>query len=219
MLRNSDKKLRLALIGLGLSLVLTGCGDDSDDGADPAATQTASNGDVFNDADVEFASSMIPHHAQALQMVDLTVGRTLSPEVQSLADQIREAQAPEVEQMTDWLTAWDVPVPATSLDHAHADGHGEGEGSDGMGDPEGMEGMDDMPGMMSADEMAELESASDAEFEPLFLEMMIDHHQGAIEMAQTQQADGSFADAIALAEAIEASQTAEIETMQGLLGS
>jgi uncharacterized protein (DUF305 family) len=193
----NKKKLRLAALvgGVGLSLVLAGCGDD-DGGDDPAAVETASNGDVFNDADVDFATSMIPHHAQALEMVDLTVGRELSPEVESLTAAIREAQAPEVELMTDWLTAWDEPVPETSLNHANA----ESEGHD-------MEGMD------------ELEAASDAEFEPLFLEMMIDHHQGAVEMAETEQADGEYADAIALAEAIEKSQTAEIETMEGLLGS
>ena len=113
--------------------------------------------------------------------------------------------------MTDWLTAWEQPVPETSLDHTNAEGHGHDEA--------GMDEMGDMPGMMSAEEMDELEAASDAEFEPLFLEMMIEHHEGAVEMAETERADGEFADAIALAEAIESSQTAEIATMEGLLGS
>ena len=205
----TKKLLPLASLGLGLSLVLVGCGDDGGD--DPSAVQTAPNGDVFNDADVEFATGMIPHHAQALEMVDQTVGRELSPDVQALAAQIREAQAPEVEQMSDWLTTWEEPVPETSLDHSNAEGHGH-EG-------DGMEDMGDMPGMMSAEEMDELEAASDADFERLFLEMMIDHHQGAVEMAETEQAEGEYADAVALAEAIEKSQTAEIETMEQLLGS
>ncbi|MDQ4052214.1 MAG: DUF305 domain-containing protein [Actinomycetota bacterium] len=195
MLSITKKLLPIASLGLGLSL-LVGCGDDGDD---PAAVQTAPNGDVFNEADVEFATEMIPHHAEALEMVDQTVGRDLSPDVQALAAQIREAQAPEVEEMTDWLTAWEEPVPETSLDHANAEGHGHDEGG--------------------ADEMDELEAASDAEFEPLFLEMMIEHHQGAVEMAETEQSDGEYADAIALAEAIEKSQTSEIETMEQLLGS
>lgn len=190
--------------GVVLSLVATGCGSDGAD--DPTALRTASNGEVFNDADVEFATSMIPHHAQALEMVDLTVGRDLSPEVQALADAIREAQTPEVEQMTDWLVAWDQPVPATSMDHANA--HGGGSGSDES----------DMPGMMSADQMDALASASDGEFGDMFLEMMIDHHQGAIEMAQTEQADGEYAESIDLAESIEAAQQEEIATMEGLLG-
>jgi len=213
----NKKKLRLAALvgGVGLSLVLAGCGDDDESGDDPATVQTASNGEVFNDADMEFATSMIPHHAQALEMVDLTVGRELSPEVESLTAAIREAQAPEVEQMTDWLTAWDEPVPETSLNHANA----ESEGHDMEGMDDDMEGMEDMPGMMSGGEMDELEAASDAEFESMFLEMMIEHHTGAVEMAETEQAEGEYADAIALAEAIESSQTEEIETMEGLLGS
>ena len=202
------KKHHVAVLVSAIALSLTGCGNDDD--AQPSDVRTASDGELFNDADVEFATAMIPHHAQALEMVDLTVGRDLSPEVQALAAQIREAQAPEVEQMSDWLTSWDEPVPETSLNHANA----EGEGHD-------MEGMDsdEMPGMMSADEMDELEAAPDAEFEAMFLEMMIDHHQGAVDMAETEQSDGEYAEAVTLAEAIETSQTAEIETMEGLLGS
>lgn len=200
------KKFRLVAFagGLAISLLVVGCG--SDDAAEPTALHTAPNGDVFNDTDVEFATSMIPHHAQALEMVDLTVGRDLSPEVQAVADAVREAQTPEVEQMTDWLVAWDQPVPATSMDHANA--HGGGSGSDESG----------MPGMMSADQMDALASASDGEFGDMFLEMMIDHHQGAIEMAQTEQAEGEYAESIDLAESIEAAQQEEIATMEGLLG-
>jgi uncharacterized protein (DUF305 family) len=192
-----------------MCLVVAGCGND--DASEPAAVRTAANGDRFNDADVEFASAMVPHHAQALQMVGLTVRSDLSPEVQELAATIREAQAPEVEQMTDWLTAWDEPVPETSLNHANA--HSDGHDLAGMADAE------DMPGMMTADEIDELEAAADTEFEPLFLEMMIEHHEGAVEMAQTERNDGEHADAIALATSIEASQTEGIETMERLLGS
>jgi len=192
-----------------LTLALAGCGND--DGAEPAADQTAANGDVFNTADVEFATQMIPHHAQALEMVDLTVGRDLTPETAELVESIRAAQTPEVEQMTDWLTAWDQEVPATSLDHSNAEGEGE--------DMEGMEGMEDMPGMMSSDEMAALADAPDAEFEQMFLEMMIEHHTGAVEMAETEQEEGQFAEAITLAEGIESGQTAEISEMETILGS
>jgi uncharacterized protein (DUF305 family) len=200
---------KLGLASLAMCLVVAGCG--SDDASEPAAVRTAANGDLFNDADVEFASAMVPHHAQALEMVGLTVGRDLSPEVQELAATIREAQAPEVEQMTDWLTAWDEPVPETSLNHANA--HSDGHDLAGMADTE------DMPGMMTADEIDELEAAADTEFEPLFLEMMIEHHEGAVEMAQTERNDGEHADAVALATSIEASQTEGIETMKRLLGS
>lgn len=189
------------------------CGDDSADGGSPSAAQTAPNGDVYNDADVSFASDMIQHHAQALAMVDLTRGRTLDPEVQQLAEAIRTAQAPEIEAMVDWLTAWDEEVPATMRDHSHA-GHDMG------GDmSEQMEGMEhsDMPGMMSPEEMDELQDSSDADFQDRWLEMMVEHHEGAVEMAQSEQEDGEFADAIELARAIQSAQEQEIEQMNALL--
>lgn len=197
------------LAAAAMTLGLAGCGDDS--GSDPAAaTSTAANGDVYDAADVTFATDMIPHHAQAVQMVEMTRGRDLDPDVQLLADEIRTAQVPEVEQMTDWLTAWDVDVPATSLDHANAEADGH--------HMQGMEGTEDMPGMMSADEMDQLDAASDADFQQMWLEMMIEHHQGAVEMARTEQADGRFPAAVKLARTIERSQQDEIARMQDLLG-
>jgi uncharacterized protein (DUF305 family) len=206
--------VRLALtalaLTLGLASGLAGCGGqtDGDGRADGAATD-------HNEADVAFAGDMIQHHAQALAMVDLTVERQLDPEVQALAEDIRAAQGPEIETMTDWLTEWGEPVPATVRDHVNAeDDHGGEHGGDGEhGDDTGM----DMPGMMSDEQMDELEAAPDGEFQDLFLQMMIEHHEGAIEMAVTEQEDGRYPPATTLAGEIEAAQTAEIETMQGLL--
>ncbi|WP_344147388.1 DUF305 domain-containing protein [Nocardioides koreensis] len=197
------------LAAAALTTGLAGCGGDSD--SEPAAvTSTAANGDVYDAADVTFATDMIPHHAQAVQMVEMTRGRHLDPEVALLADEIRTAQVPEVEQMTDWLTAWDVDVPATSLDHANAEADGH--------HMQGMEGTEDMPGMMSADELDHLDAASGADFQRRWLEMMIEHHRGAVEMARTELADGHFPAATRLAKAIERSQQDQIERMQGLLG-
>jgi uncharacterized protein (DUF305 family) len=195
---------------LAVGLLLTGCGEDTSDGSD-----SADAGADHNAADVAFASDMIQHHAQALAMVDLTVERALDPEVQALAEAIRAAQGPEIETMTDWLTEWGEPVPATVRDHVNADDdHGGEHGDDGEdGDDTGM----DMPGMMSDEQMDELESATDADFQDLFLELMIEHHEGAVEMAQTEQDDGRYPPAVSLAEQIEAAQAVEIETMQGLL--
>ena len=73
--------------------------------------------------------------------------------------------------------------------------------------------------MMSADQMAALEAASGPDFDRLFLEMMIEHHEGAIEMAQTELEDGEDADALDLAQSIADSQAAEVEEMQALLGA
>jgi uncharacterized protein (DUF305 family) len=198
----------LAAISVGLSVLLAGCGDD-----EPATdSESSSTRTDHNDADVAFASDMIQHHAQALAMVDLTVERDLDPEVAQLAEDIRAAQGPEIETMTDWLTQWGEPIPATVRDHVNTD--------EGEHDMEGMEEDDtgmDMPGMMSDEDMAGLEAASDTEFQDMFLTMMIEHHEGAIEMARAEQEDGEYPPAVSMAEEIEAAQTAEIETMQGLL--
>ena len=204
MLKKSMIVLALAVAGVALA----GCGSDSTDS--PPATTTSANGDVFNAADVTFATNMIPHHAQALQMVELTIGRTLDPDVGALTRAIRDTQAPEIELMTGWLTAWGKPIPETPRDHVNAD-------DDAMGGMD-MSG-DEMPGMMSDDELAELDAASDAEFGDMWLTMMIAHHQGAIEMARTEQTDGLFQPAIRLAKSIETSQQEEIDHMKRLLGS
>lgn len=204
------KKLAAAAAAVTLLFGLTACGDD-DTISDAQAEQTAPNGDVFNQADVAFATAMIPHHAQALAMVDLTRGRELSPEIQELTGEIQAAQGPEIEQMVDWLTAWDKPVPETMRDHTNAEDHGMG--GHGMGDS------DDMPGMMTDEEMSELEAAQGQDFETMWLEMMIEHHKGAIEMAKDEQADGVFQPATELAQSIERSQQAEIDHMEGLLSS
>lgn len=186
----------LAAVAAALTLALAGC----------SSSESNASGKGFNDADVDFAGNMIQHHAQALEMVDLTMGRDLDPEVVRLTEQIRAAQTPEIEKMADWLVAWDKPVPETSRDHAnaHSDGHGAEMNAD-------------MPGMMSADEMSALEHASGEEFQSMWLTMMIEHHEGAVDMAKTEMEDGENAKAIALAKDIVSAQDAEISTMQGLL--
>ena len=187
-----------------LILAVSACGSD-----DAAAPTSATK---HSDADVTFASDMLRHHAQALSMVDLTLGRPLDPEVERLAEDIRAAQSPEIETMSDWLTEWDVEVPETVRDHANA-----GHDMEGMGDS--MEGMDaDAPGMMSAEDMSALETASDAAFQTRWLELMIEHHQGAVEMAEAEKSDGRYRPAVELAESIIDSQQAEIEEMEKLLG-
>ena len=201
----------LAALGLGLTLSLgaAACGDDTEPSGAVGTSPTE-----HDDADVAFASDMVQHHAQALSMVDLTLDRPLDPEVQALAEDIRAAQAPEIETMADWLTGWGEPVPETVRDHANA-GHDMGDMSDTMDDMG--EGTDDMPGMMSADDMDALESASDADFQQMWLEMMVEHHEGAVEMARTEQESGRFEPAVDLAGQIIESQTTEIATMRELL--
>ena len=200
----------LGSLTLGLALTLTACGNDDDTSSDTSAQLSATD---HNDADVAFATDMIQHHAQALSMVDLTVDRTLDPEVQQLAEDIREAQGPEIETMSDWLQDWDEEVPETMRDHSNA-----GHDMEGMGDT--MDGLaSDMPGMMSGEDFDELENASDAEFQDMWLEMMVEHHEGAVEMAKEQQENGQYKPAVDLAGDVVTTQTAEIEKMKALLGS
>jgi len=200
------KKFPLLISALAAVLALSACGSDGN-GKSQHETHTAPGGVEFNDADTEFAADMIQHHAQALAMVDLTMGRELDPEVAQLAEEIRLAQSPEIETMTGWLTDWGKPIPETVRDHTNAHGGGHG-------------GMDqDMPGMMSEEEMAELEAAQGEDFQRMWLEMMIEHHEGAIEMSETEQEDGHFGPAVDLAEQIVTSQQDEIDTIHGLLAS
>ena len=204
----ANTKTRTRALGaVALTLVLgaglTACGDDTSDAAGQAEVSTTEH----NGADVTFASEMIQHHAQALSMVDLTIERDLDPEVQTLAEDIRAAQGPEIETMADWLTKWGEDVPETMRDHVNS-GHDMGDTSD-----------TNMPGMMTAEDMDALENASDAEFQHMWLEMMVEHHQGAVEMAETEQSDGQFEDAVDLAGQIIDAQQQEIDTMNGLLDS
>lgn len=192
------KTLATAAFLLAAALVLTACADNGDsDGAGEAGAQ-------FNDADVTFAQQMIPHHQQAVEMAQLAQDRAASEEVKQLAEDIEAAQDPEIEQMTQWLEDWGQEVPSPSMDH------GDMSGGDMGGE---------MPGMMDDTDMSMLEEAQGAEFDTMFLEMMIKHHEGAIEMARTEQANGENPDALALAEKVETDQSAEIETIKQLLGS
>lgn len=201
-----------AAAGLAVLLALSACGASEEAEKPQKVSQTE-----HNKADIAFATGMIQHHAQALEMVDLTMGRNLDPTVQRLADQIRAAQSPEIETMSGWLRDWGEEVPATMRDNANDGNDGGGGAESSMSDS--MEGMgDDMPQMMSAEDMDALENASDAEFSDMWLKMMIEHHEGAIEMAETEQDEGRFKPAVDLAGTIIEAQTAEIDTMEKLLG-
>lgn len=145
----------------------------------------------FSSDDIMFAQMMIPHHEQAIEMSTLAETRAENPEVKALAAKIKAAQAPEIEIMKGWLTK-----AGASLDMGHA-AH--------------------MDGMLSDDQMQALRNATGKEFDRLFLEGMILHHEGAVEMAEV--AIGSKnADAHSLGHAIDDTQTDEIALMKELLG-
>lgn len=198
-------------VAAATALLLAGCGNSeqpagTDHGNTPPSTGAAEQA-THNDADVTFAQQMVPHHQQALEMAALAASRGSNDKVKDLANRIKQAQDPEIQVMNGWLAQWGVTStsPPTGMDH----------GSTGTSAP----GMDHGagPGMMAEDEMRQLEQASGADFDHMFLEMMIRHHQGAVEEARTEVAQGANPDAKALAQRIIDAQQAEIAEMEGLL--
>ncbi|MFB8147468.1 DUF305 domain-containing protein [Microbacterium sp. NPDC056003] len=186
---------------LATALVLAGCapqdgtmpGMDHGPGGMTATTEPAAE---FNAADEMFVTMMIPHHQQAIDMADIVLAKTdVAPQVTALAQQIKDAQGPEIETMRGWLQDWGVDY------------------DDSMG------GMGHGDGMMSDDDMTALEDASGPEAGRLFLEQMIVHHQGAIEMAEMALESAQNPDVTALATQVIEDQTAEIATMQDLLAT
>jgi uncharacterized protein (DUF305 family) len=160
---------------------------------------------VFNEADVKFAQNMIPHHQQAVEMavIALDEARGASAELKRLAERIQGGQQPEIDLMSGWLAAW---------------------GQEEMPGTEGMEGMDHssmggMEGMMTEQQMSQLEQAAGPAFDRAWMEMMIEHHQGAVAMAKTVQSDGKNPEVQDLAERIIAAQESEIAEMQASLGT
>ena len=162
-----------------------------------APTGTPASG-PHNQADFAFATDMIPHHTQAVQMSDMAATAATDTEVKTLAAAIKNAQDPEIAQMSGWLAGWGATVPTGS--------------SMGMGT-----GMGSGTGMMSDADMADLDKATGATFDRMWVTMMITHHQGAVAMAQTELADGENPDAQTLARSIVSSQAAQIAQLQTLL--
>ncbi|WP_242643378.1 DUF305 domain-containing protein [Lentzea alba] len=154
------------------------------------STETPATPDLK--ADVAFAQQMIPHHEQALEMAKLVPSRSSTDQVRGIAERIEKAQAPEITQMNEWLKQWGA---APKNDH---EGH-------------------DMSGMMSQDEMAKLEKSSGTEFDRLWLDLMIKHHEGAVAMAKTELEQGKDDNAKKLAQAVIDGQQKEITEMKDLL--
>jgi uncharacterized protein (DUF305 family) len=199
----------IATTGLALTLALAGCASTTDTATPPASapasapmTDGSTSPTAGSDTDIAFAQLMIPHHQQAIQMADLAATNATSAEVKALAAQIKAAQDPEISRMSQWLGDWGAPMEMEGTTDGGMD-HGDMD----------MGGMT-VAGMMSAEDMDTLGAAAGADFDTMWLQMMIAHHQGAIAMAQ-QVADTTTNPAVQeLADAIIAGQTTEITTMQ-----
>ena len=187
---------------LGLALLVAGCSTAHDGGGmshGSSSTTSAQGGVSFNDADVSFAQAMIPHHRQAVEMASMAETRAADLELKKLAAQIKAAQDPEITTMTGWLTAWSKPLAAPSAHDMGGTNHSN------------------MPGMMSEADMTALKSATGKAFDKQFAQMMIDHHLGAIQMADDEKAHGANGDAKALAGQIITGQQAEVDTLKAML--
>lgn len=194
-------RLAAVLFALAAALLLSSCSSSDSDGhtdhqqpEEPVITGEPAG---YNADDVAFATNMIPHHEQAVELSALVPERSTNPEVQALAEQISAAQGPEIQTMKVLLVQWkENPESGTG----HEGHHGE------------------MQGMVDDATMDRLRSLSGPEFDTLWLQSMISHHRGAVEMAKAELANGENVDAKRLAQTMVDTQQAEIDQMNRMLG-
>lgn len=157
-----------------------------------------------NSADVDYMTMMIPHHQQAAVMTQLVAEKAADEQVRAIAERIAVSQDAEVKLMGTWLTKYGKPVPGND-----PSGHGEHGGHSAAEHAS-------MPGMATAEQLNQLRAATGAEFEKMFLKLMIAHHQGALTMAEAQLSGGVETKAQELAQEVITGQSAEIERMRAL---
>ncbi len=179
---------------------------------------------TFTEGDVRFMQHMIVHHAQAVEMVALLETRGASPVVQALGRRIALSQAAEMALMREWLTVRGLPLEMSGMSHGDHTAHRAHAGHDMAGhDMSGHAMADDrplMPGMLSPAQMRTLAAATGTEFDRLFLEGMIQHHRGALDMVDELMSQPDSANDPVLsgfAASVVADQSAEILRMQSVL--
>ena len=177
-----------------LAVALAACGTAARQSAEPGATSSPR----YVEADVRFMQGMIGHHAQALVMTDMVAERTESEDFRRLARRIDVSQKDEIARMRRWLEARGEPVPE---EHAHGPL---------------------MPGMLTEEELARLGGATGTEFQRLFLEFMIRHHEGALVMVAdlfSTESAGEEPELFRFASHVDSDQRAEIARMRGMLST
>ncbi|MEV1172632.1 DUF305 domain-containing protein [Nonomuraea sp. NPDC049784] len=156
----------------------------------PSEAATAVPSATANAADIKYVQDMIIHHRQALDMALLAPSRADSAKLKSLAGRIKDAQGPEIQFMTTWLQEQEQSVPDH---HAAHDG---------------------MPGMATPEQLEALKAAKGKDFDRMFLQLMINHHLGAIKMSEQVLTSGSHIRVEELATDVSVTQAAEIRRMQ-----
>ena len=183
------------------TLIVSGCSQgssshDSHGGSESGSSQASAQ---FNDADVTYAEGMIMHHQQAVEMSDIILDKSgVNPDVVAMAKQIKKAQGPEIKEMQTWLKDW-------GQDDSGHEGHG---GASGSGEEMSHEGM------VSPEDIKKLKAADGEQASTLFLDQMIEHHQGAVKMAKDHRKDGENPDAVELSKNVISDQNAEIKEMR-----
>ncbi len=207
----------IACVGLALVFGLAACTAGSDEpaptspvvqlGAPGEENQTLSPEDAaklespkHTEADEQFMLDMVQHHNQAIVMTSFVDERTDDRDIRLLAKRMKISQQDEMDLMTRWLQ--DRVVPLTDEHGGHGDGH-------------------EMPGMLTDEQLAQLEAADGAAFERLFLEFMIQHHEGALQMVSELYTDGGGheSEIDQFARHVESDQGVEIARMQQLLAT
>lgn len=217
---------------LGLALVLSGCSADEPAVAGPTPSLVLQGGapgessrplepsevptavEPHTEADVEFLTGMIGHHAQAIVMTSMVEERSDDPQLEEFVLRMDVSQVAEIEQMQAWLEARGEEVPAWDPVFGAQGGH-----PDGMA---GMEGMDmgaDMPGMATQEQLDQLAAASGEEFDRLFLTLMTTHHQGALEMVDAlfEAGGGGEPEVFQMASHVISDQGIELDRMAAML--
>ena len=187
---------RVAVVVVAAGALLAGCGGTT--ATSPATTTPpvgraapAGSEERHNQDDVLFLQQMLQHHAQTLTMSDLAHNKATSLKVKGLAQRIKAAEDQQITRIRNLLSAWGAPTSAG--------------------------GSAQVPGLLSDQELQQLKSASGGDFDQLFLRLMIDHQQGAIQMSQTELAKGSDPQARRLAQDTITDQQPNINQMQKLV--
>lgn len=222
-IRNLTPTKRLGTLAAAgaLALTLTACGDETMDESVPmpGTTVPTADGDTtasptedegtaedHNDQDVEFLQGMIPHHEQAVEMSDILLAKEgVDAEVADLAQQIRDSQQAEIEQMRGWLESWGEPVETTTETATQEDG----TPSLAPGDTP-----IELPDMSPGSDMEELRDASGEEASLIYVDDMIGHHEDAVDMAEEQVDSGQNMEVTDLARSIIEDQEAEIGQLE-----
>ena len=195
-------RIDAALRVLGAAALVAACGNSpsGDNSVNYSPTTTAANDAnsltaVHDAADLAFVRNMLTHHRQARDLTAIAAQNTTNPDVLSIGQQLVTGQQTEILALTAWLTQWG--------DDAH--------------DYEGMDAL--TPGMVNQATMNKLRTLRGADFDRLWLQSALAYHQGAVEMARNEVAQGQSSDPVAMANSILTTRPAEMDKIRKLLGA